>query len=184
MIPANSVPQNRVVPLQAPAQTLKPAVAPSSTPEEKDQVQLSQPQLESKPAAPVRVREARGEMAEMLENMQSAEERLRRTGNDVEKAIREENLLTRGMAHSPLVMLDEPPAHPTAQDTKIDGWVADLHKEHGAHPPKENLGLLGGHLGLEGGEHIAHDLMHAKAELAHTALSESKGVAQIGRAHV
>lgn len=117
-------------------------------------------------------------MAEMLENMQSAEERLRRTGDDVEKAIREENLLTRGWAHSPLLMLDEPPVPQTAQDTKIDGWVAELHKEQSAHHPKENLGLLGGHLGLKGGEYVAKDLMHVKAEVGQAGLSGGKQIAQ------
>lgn len=148
-----------------------PALAPAKAPPKstapappQDQVEITSTVAE--PPAP-KLRQPTGEMAEMMENIQAAEERSQRVGNDLEKAVLADLRLERSLAHGPLVVLEEAPVAPA--ESKLDSWVADLHAQ-GEHPKaKEHHGLLGGHLGLEGGEHVAHGLAHAKHEGLHQA---------------
>ena len=165
--------------------TNKPAVVPDKTPqtEAKDGVQLSysvslptqtvvpetSPQAqENKP----RLKEASGDMALMLESMERAEERSKQAGDDVLKGVQLDVLSQRSSGNSPIAVLDWGAAPNLEHSMSVDGFLAtlvqiDLDKQAAtekekAHP-NPNHGLLGGHLGIEGGEHIAHEIVNAKA---------------------
>lgn len=144
-----------------------------------DGVQLSAlPAVEKKP-----LREATGEMAEMVESMLAAEEQLRLDAKAELSTVIAREQRQSEQAKVPIAMLDfgSAPEVPV-YNSNIDGFLAKLAKDaqeaEGGHGPKgkEKHGLLGGHLGIEGAEHAAHDLLAAKTHAAGQVLS-AKGEA-------
>lgn len=183
----------------------KPAVTASpETSAPQESVQLSAAPAMEAPAPP-KLKEPSGEMALMIDAMEAAEERAKIVGNDIQQGVLQDLWANRGSGGTAIAMLDDGAVPSTEYNKNIDGFLAFMvggevkgsgYEEkpaaatpHGKHP-KENNGLLGGHLGIEGGEHVAHEVMAAKTEaLGHaghaavTAKSEVLGQAGHTVAH-
>lgn len=203
--------QNTLRYLQAQSYPLtnKPAVVENKTPqsEARDAVQLSytvalpnsETRTETKPAAEEskpKLKEATGDMALMLESMQRAEERSKEAGGDLLKGVQLDVLAQKGTSNSPIAVLDWGAAPNPEHSTNIDGFLASLvqaeqdkqaaaEKEKGHTQPKPNHGLLGGHLGIEGGEHLAHahEVVAAKTHVASELASNASDAADAAVSH-
>lgn len=107
---------------------------------------------------------ARGDMADMLEDMQAAEERFSFCGDSLDKSLAIEfpfaaACQSRG-GKTLMVMLNE---HPPVSSLPAKLFASPDHV-HEEHDHKGN-GMLGGHLGLEGGHHLTKYLSEARAGL-------------------
>lgn len=134
-------------------------------------VELQQPQK--------RERHVSDEMAEMLENLQRAEERDTKFGDDLQGKIKAELQAQRNV-----VLLQDPGENPPPPESSpsIDGALANLLKSaqnntdkkalqtghSGGHQHSHDQGHahLGAHIGLEAGEHGIHHLSHAATHAA------------------
>lgn len=184
--------------------TSKPVVEKTPQTEARDAVQLSSsvalptqstaPETRSEEPKP-KLKEATGEMALMLESMERAEERSQKAGDDLLKGVQLDVLAQRGSGNSPIAILDWGSAPNPEHSTRIDGFLASLvqaeqdkqaaaeKEKHGHTEPKPNHGLLGGHLGIEGGEHIAHEVVSAKSEAVSAAVDAKAHLASQVASH-
>ncbi|MBT9586100.1 hypothetical protein IV102_22355 [bacterium] len=188
--------QNTLRFLQAQSYPLahKPAVVPEKTPltEAKDAVQLSNsvplPTLtETRPQAEgPKIKEATGDMALMLESMERAQERSQQAGDDLLKGVQLDLVAQRGSGNSPIAVLDWGSAPNPEHSPHIDGFLATLVQieqdkqaaiEKEKVQPEPNHGLLGGHLSIEGGEHIAHELVNVKTHAVSAAVDAKAHIA-------
>ena len=166
-----------------PALKALPALESKDAPQVQDQVQLTPTPTPAEAVAPepVKLKEATGEMALMVDSMQAAEERMKLAGNDVQQAIVQEIWANRENSHAPMAILDEGAAPPLEHSSAIDGFLSvlvadqvkqpeDLHQPATTKPAhKPRHGLLGGHLGIEGGEHLAQGIVGAKSHAVEVA---------------
>lgn len=148
---------------------------PSTLPQDEVQLQGTPFPAVETPEKPA-LKTPSGEMAEMVENMRAAEERLQATGDDIRQGVYQDLLASaRNNPAGAMAILDDGSAPPVTHSTNIDGFLALMmqgemekakEQQTTAKPkahPKENHGLLGGHIGIEGTEHVANEVMGIKA---------------------
>jgi len=176
---------NSGLPLQSVSQPKAPSLAPTIFPQLPLEVPPTDAVNLSSIPAPIQkpLKQATGDMALMLESMEAAEERQKAVGNDLEKQIQADLAATGRVIHAPMAVLDYGAAPEVAYSQNIDGFLANVMaaeaeknqaKQHA--PTQESHGLLGGHLGIEGGEHLAHELVSAKAHVVQAVHSSTDAV--------
>ena len=130
-------------------------VAPGAQPKNET---TPQDHVELGATPPLRTPRPGSEMAEMLETLEQAKERHRAVGNDLEKAVLSDIKATGGV----VFMRDEEPVREQPQHSAtIDGFLTQFlpASAHAKHAP--NNAMMGGHLGIEGGEQVLHHMSHA-----------------------